>query len=158
MPRTKEKSKGAKLPPNYPGHERAWHLLYLGRLIDNEAPNFLRKAMGWSYHAPNAGHDAIQLALGCSFRAKHDHLFPYYRDLTTALAAGLTAREIILNGLSRAEDVASGGRHMSNHFAKPEINVVSSNEAHQYLPEGISDEEATVLHMSGSIFFGRPPL
>ncbi|MCB9893470.1 MAG: 2-oxoisovalerate dehydrogenase [Planctomycetes bacterium] len=123
MPRTKEKSKSAKLPPNYPGHERAWHLLYLGRLIDNEAPNFLRKAMGWSYHAPNAGHDAIQLALGCSFRASHDHLFPYYRDLTTALAAGLSAREIILNGLSRDEDVAGGGRHMSNHFAKPEINV-----------------------------------
>jgi 2-oxoisovalerate dehydrogenase E1 component len=123
MPRTKEKSKAAKLPPNYPGHEKAWRLLFLGRLIDNEAPNFLRKAMGWSYHAPNAGHDAIQLALGCTFRAGVDHLFPYYRDLTTSLAAGLSAREIILNGLSRDEDVAGGGRHMSNHFAKISINV-----------------------------------
>ncbi|MCB9935979.1 MAG: 2-oxoisovalerate dehydrogenase [Planctomycetes bacterium] len=123
MPRTKEKSRAAKLPPNYPGHEKAWRLLFLGRLIDNEAPNFLRKAMGWSYHAPNAGHDAIQLALGCTFRAGVDHLFPYYRDLTTALAAGLSAREIILNGLSRDEDVAGGGRHMSNHFAKISINV-----------------------------------
>jgi len=123
MPRTKEKAKAAKLPPNYPGHDKAWRLLFLGRLIDNEAPNFLRKAMGWSYHAPNAGHDAIQLALGCTFRAGVDHLFPYYRDLTTALAAGLSAREIILNGLSRDEDVAGGGRHMSNHFAKISINL-----------------------------------
>ncbi|CAG0970817.1 hypothetical protein GPROT1_01558, partial [Gammaproteobacteria bacterium] len=107
----------------YPGHASAYRLMYLGRLIDNEAPNFLRKAMGWSYHAPNAGHDAIQLALGCTFRAGKDFLFPYYRDLTTALAAGITAREIILNGLSRDADVASGGRHMSNHFAKPSIGV-----------------------------------
>src|SRR5690606_1119007 len=68
MPRTKEKAIAAKLPPNYPGHEKAWRLLFIGRLIDNVAPNFLRKAMGWSYHAPNAGHDAIQLALGCTFR------------------------------------------------------------------------------------------
>ena len=123
MPKAKEKTKAAKLPPNYPGHDVAYKTMFLGRLIDNEAPNFLRKAMGWSYHAPNAGHDAIQLALGASFRAGHDHLFPYYRDLTTALAAGISAREIILNGLSRDEDVAGGGRHMSNHFAKPEINV-----------------------------------
>ena len=124
MPKAKaQKKTKAKLPPNYPGHEQAYRLMFLGRLIDNEAPNFLRKAMGWSYHAPNAGHDAIQLALGCTFRASQDHLFPYYRDLTTALAAGLSAREIILNGLSKDEDVASGGRHMSNHFAKPEIHV-----------------------------------
>lgn len=110
-------------PERYLGHERAWRTLFLGRLIDNEAPNFLRKAMGWSYHAPNAGHDAIQLALGATFRPAQDHLFPYYRDLTTSLAAGISAKEIILNGLSRDEDVAGGGRHMSNHFAKPAINV-----------------------------------
>lgn len=113
----------AALPQRYIGHQRAWRTLYLGRLIDNEAPNFLRKAIGWSYHAPNAGHDAIQLALGCTFRPGQDHLFPYYRDLTTVLAAGMSAKEILLNGLSRDEDVAGGGRHMSNHFANPAINV-----------------------------------
>ncbi|MCC7508601.1 MAG: 2-oxoisovalerate dehydrogenase [Planctomycetes bacterium] len=123
MGKTKSPAKRSSTPPNYPGHERAYHLMVLGRLIDNEAPNFLRKAMGWSYHAPNAGHDAIQLALGCTFRPGKDYLFPYYRDLTTALAGGLTAREVILNGLSRDADVAGGGRHMSNHFAKPEIGI-----------------------------------
>ncbi len=124
MARTKSAPrKDIDLPPNYPGHEKAWRTLFLGRLIDNEAPNFLRKAMGWSYHAPNAGHDAIQLALGATFRPGKDHLFPYYRDLTTALAAGITAKEAILNGLSRDQDVAGGGRHMSNHFAKPAINI-----------------------------------
>ena len=30
-----------------------------------------------------------------------------------------------MNGMSKATDVASGGRHMSNHFAKPEIGIQS---------------------------------
>ena len=58
-----------------------------------------------------------------TFRPGRDYLFPYYRDLTTCVAAGLTAEEILLNGMSKATDVASGGRHMSNHFAKPSIGI-----------------------------------
>lgn len=99
------------------------HLMILGRMIDERAPNYLKQAMGWSYHAPYAGHDGIQLAIGQVFDRKTDHLFPYYRDMLTALSAGLTAEELILNGISKATDLASGGRHMSNHFAKPEWNI-----------------------------------
>lgn len=99
------------------------HLLILGRMIDERAPNYLKQALGWSYHAPYAGHDGIQLAIGQVFDRKVDHLFPYYRDMLTALAAGLTTEEILLNGISKATDLASGGRHMSNHFAKPEWNI-----------------------------------
>lgn len=99
------------------------HLLILGRMIDERAPNYLKQALGWSYHAPYAGHDGIQLAIGQVFNKETDHLFPYYRDMLVALSAGLTAEELILNGISKATDLASGGRHMSNHFAKPEWNV-----------------------------------
>lgn len=103
--------------------EKWYRLLVLGRMIDDRAPNYLKQALGWSYHAPYAGHDGIQMAIGQIFDRKTDHLFPYYRDMMVALSAGLTVEEIILNGLSKATDVASGGRHMSNHFAKPEWNV-----------------------------------
>jgi len=102
---------------------KCYRLLHLGRQLDVRAAGYLKKGMGWSYHAPYQGHDGIQLALGLSFRAGKDFLFPYYRDMLTTLAGGLTAEEILLNGLSRATDVASGGRHMSNHFAKPEIRI-----------------------------------
>ncbi len=103
-------------------------LMTLGRIIDERAPNYLKQAIGWSYHAPYAGHDAIQLAIGQVFTKGEDHLFPYYRDMLTCISAGLTAEEIILNGISKDTDIASGGRHMSNHFAKPEwkIHNVSS--------------------------------
>ena len=103
---------------------KTWYfLLTLGRKIDERAPNYLKQAIGWSYHAPYAGHDAIQLAIGQIFEVGVDHLFPYYRDMQTCLSAGLSAEEIVLNGISRATDIASGGRHMSNHFAKPEWNI-----------------------------------
>jgi len=100
-----------------------YYLMTLGRKLDERAPNYLKQALGWSYHAPYAGHDGIQLAIGQVFNRETDHLFPYYRDMLTALSAGITAEEIILNGISKATDVAGGGRHMSNHFAKPEWNI-----------------------------------
>ncbi|MCB9538713.1 MAG: 2-oxoisovalerate dehydrogenase [Myxococcales bacterium] len=100
-----------------------YRIAHLGRLLEDRAVGYIRKAKGWSYHAPFAGHDGIQLAIGQVFRAEHDYLFPYYRDLLTVLSAGLTPEEIILNGLSKAGDVAGGGRHMSNHFAKPAMGI-----------------------------------
>jgi 2-oxoisovalerate dehydrogenase E1 component len=100
-----------------------FHLLVLGRLLDDRAPNYLKQAIGWSYHAPYAGHDGIQLAIGQVFDRNSDHLYPYYRDLMTAVSAGITAVEIIYNGISKDTDVAGGGRHMSNHFAKPAWNI-----------------------------------
>ncbi|MFI5264721.1 MAG: thiamine pyrophosphate-dependent dehydrogenase E1 component subunit alpha, partial [Candidatus Kapaibacterium sp.] len=101
-----------------------WYkLMQLGRICDDAAANYLKKAMGWSYHAPCAGHEGIQAAMGISFRQKQDYLFPYYRDLMTCLAAGITVEELVLNGLSKETDIAGGGRHMSNHFAKMSIGI-----------------------------------
>jgi 2-oxoisovalerate dehydrogenase E1 component len=106
-----------------------FYLLTLGRMIDEKAPNYLKQAIGWSYHAPYAGHDGIQLAIGQIFDRENDHLFPYYRDMLTNLSAGVTAEEIILNGISKAADVCSGGRHMSNHIGKPEWNIHNVSSA-----------------------------
>ena len=109
--------------------EKWYYLMTLGRMIDEKAPNYLKQAIGWSYHAPYAGHDGIQLAIGQIFEKGKDHLFPYYRDMLTNISAGLTAKEIILNGISKAADVNSGGRHMSNHFGKPAWNIHNVSSA-----------------------------
>ena len=109
---------------------RKWYrLMTLGRQLDEKAPNYLKQALGWSYHAPYAGHDGIQLAIGQVFDRETDFLFPYYRDMLTVISAGMTAEEIILNGISKATDPSSGGRHMSNHFAKPEWNIQNVSSA-----------------------------
>ena len=106
-----------------------YHLMTLGRAIDEKAPAYLLQSLGWSYHAPYAGHDGIQLAVGQAFTKGEDFMFPYYRDMLTVLSAGLTAEELILNGISKATDPASGGRHMSNHFAKPEWHIENVSSA-----------------------------
>lgn len=109
---------------------KKWYeLMTLGRAIDEKAPVYLVQSLGWSYHAPYAGHDGIQLAIGQVFKRGEDFLFPYYRDMLTVLSAGMTAEEIILNGISKATDKASGGRHMSNHFAKPEWHIENVSSA-----------------------------
>jgi 2-oxoisovalerate dehydrogenase E1 component len=136
-----------------------WYkLIHLGRLLDDKARNYLRQAKGWSYHASHAGHDGIQVAIGLAFRPNKDHLFPYYRDMLTCLSAGITPYEIILNGLSKAGDVASGGRHMSNHFAKISIgiwNVSSATGNHAQHAAGLGraikyyDEDSIVFCSQG---------
>lgn len=109
--------------------EKWFYLMVLGRALDEKAPNYLKQAIGWSYHAPYAGHDGIQLAIGQVFDKETDHLFPYYRDMLTVISAGMTAEEIILNGISKDTDPSSGGRHMSNHFAKAEFNIHNTSSS-----------------------------
>lgn len=122
--------------------QKQWYrLIHQARLVDDRARKYLRQAKGWSYHASHAGHDGIQVALGLAFRPNRDWLFPYYRDMLTCLAAGVTPYELILNGLSKADDLASGGRHMSNHFAKIPIgiwNVSSCTGNHTLHAAGIA--------------------
>lgn len=106
-----------------------FHLMTLGRNLDDKAPAYLLQSLGWSYHSPYAGHDGIQLAVGQVFTRGEDFLFPYYRDMLTVLSAGMTPEELILNGLSKATDLTSGGRHMSNHFSKIEWNIMNISSA-----------------------------
>lgn len=118
-----------------------YYLMTLGRALDEKAPSYLLQSLGWSYHAPYAGHDGIQLAIGQVFVRGEDFLFPYYRDMLTVLSAGMTVEELILNGISKATDPASGGRHMSNHFAKPEWhieNVSSATGTHDLHAVGVA--------------------
>ncbi len=132
--------------------------IQLGRRLDDKAALYVKMAKGWSYHAPFAGHDGIQLAMGKIFRQGKDFLFPYYRDLLTCLSAGMTVEEILLNGLSKEADVAGGGRHMSNHFAKPSIgiqNVSSCTGNHAQHAAGVAraikkyNDDAIAIYSSG---------
>src|SRR3989338_5163278 len=102
-----------------------YRLAYTARQIDERAARYIRGGRGWSYDARCSGHEGVQIALGLAFRPHKDFLFSYYRDTATVLAAGMTPLELMLNGLSKQGDTGSGGRHMSNHFAKPEIGIQS---------------------------------
>ena len=134
---------------------RWYYLLYLGRLLDEKAPSYLLQSIGWQFHASNAGHDGIQLAIGQTFQRGKDHLFLYYRDLTAALSAGMTAEEMILNGISKATDPTSGGRHMSDHYAKVEWGIHSASEGYVYEAiNGAARERLPVIFVLQSNGYG----
>ena len=64
----------------------------------------------------------------------HDHIgndYDYWSVITSYSIhyTKLYEEEIILNGISKATDPSSGGRHMSNHLAKPEWNIHSVSSA-----------------------------
>jgi 2-oxoisovalerate dehydrogenase E1 component len=91
--------------------QKWYYLMTLGRQLDNKAPNYLKQALGWSYHAPYAGHDGIQLAIGQFFDKEVDFLFPYYRDMLTAISAGLTPANHFTPGV----DILSPYTRLSAH-------------------------------------------
>ena len=97
---------------------RKWYyLMSLGRALDEKAPSYLLQSLGWSYHAPYAGHDGIQLAIGQVFHRGEDYLFPYYRDMLTVLSAGMTAEEVILNGISVPKKDQTANRKVADNFS-----------------------------------------
>ncbi|MBT5094105.1 MAG: 2-oxoisovalerate dehydrogenase, partial [Halobacteriovoraceae bacterium] len=74
--KTKKKNTSSKVKTTEKSQLKNWYyLLSVGRGLDERAPNYLKQAIGWSYHAPYAGHDGIQLAIGQVFDHKSDHLF-----------------------------------------------------------------------------------
>jgi 2-oxoisovalerate dehydrogenase E1 component alpha subunit len=73
------------------------------------------------------GHEATQVGTAAALISGKDWLFPYYRDTAVALTIGLTARELMLEYLARAESVSSGGRNMPAHFSDTKLRVVSGS-------------------------------
>ncbi len=101
-------------------------LMLTARTVDNKAMNLLRQGKTF-FHIAGAGHEAVQLAIGLSLDPKNDWLFPYYRDLATVLAAGLTPEEIFLGTFGKANDPASGGRQLPVHWGATHFNLPSQS-------------------------------
>ncbi len=58
---------------------------------------------------------------------KKDWLFPYYRDLATVIAAGISPEEVFLGTFGKANDPASGGRQLPVHWGATKINLPSQS-------------------------------
>ena len=73
------------------------------------------------------GHEAAQVGTAYALIPGEDWVFPYYRDMGVALTIGQTARDLMLEFLSRAEAISSGGRNMPSHFSDPKLRIVSGS-------------------------------
>lgn len=73
------------------------------------------------------GHEAAQVGAAWALQAGRDAVFPYYRDLGVVLTLGVHPRHIMLAAFAKAEDPASGGRQMPNHFSDPQLNIFTQS-------------------------------
>lgn len=113
----------------------AFRTMLLARRLDEKMLTLLKQGKGY-FHIGCAGHEAVQAAFGTFAQPGHDYFCMYYRDLCTSLMLGMTSRETLLAHMAKADDPASGGRQMSEHFGRRDLNIMttSSSVGAQYLP------------------------
>ncbi|MEK6756716.1 MAG: dehydrogenase E1 component subunit alpha/beta [Bacteroidota bacterium] len=112
----------------------AYRVMLTARRADEKILILLKQGKCF-FHIGGSGHEAAQVAAAAALRPGHDWCFPYYRDMAFALQMGMTAEEMFLISLHRAEDPATGGRQPQGHFGRTDLRMPtqSSPTGTQYL-------------------------
>jgi len=87
------------------------------------------------FHSGAPGHEAVQTASAFVMNPGDDYAYPYYRDQGFVLQYGVTAEEIMMNFLAKADDPSSSGRQLPQHYGNKPLNIVSQSSptGSQYL-------------------------
>lgn len=102
---------------------KALKLMMTARQIDAKAMTLLKQGKTF-FHIAGSGHEGIQAAIGLQLHPTEDWYFPYYRDLTIALSAGVTNYDFFLQCFGKAADPACGGRQLPGHWGtKKPVNI-----------------------------------
>jgi 2-oxoisovalerate dehydrogenase E1 component alpha subunit len=106
--------------------QRMLYTMMLSRAV-GERQRLLQRMGKGPFAVTGEGHEAAQVGTAFPLRPGVDWAFPYYRDMAVAVALGQTARDLMLEFMSRAEAVSSGGRNMPSHFSVPKLRIVSGS-------------------------------
>lgn len=101
-----------------------YRTVLLSRAID-ERMWVLNRAGKAPFVISGQGHEGAQVGLAWPLRRGYDWIAPFYRSITTCLAFGMTARDLMLSQFAKASDVSSGGRQMPGHYGSSEMHIVS---------------------------------
>lgn len=106
--------------------QRMLYLMMLSRAV-GERQRLLQRMGKGPFAVTGEGHEAAQVGTAFPLRPGVDWAFPYYRDMAVAVTLGQTARDLMLEFMSRAEAVSSGGRNMPSHFSDRKLRIVSGS-------------------------------
>ncbi|MCB0309687.1 MAG: thiamine pyrophosphate-dependent dehydrogenase E1 component subunit alpha, partial [Bdellovibrionales bacterium] len=104
----------------------AYHEMVRARYVDAKTI-VLYKQNKCHFQIGVAGHEAVQVAAGKTFRARKDWFYPYYRDMALCATLGMTDREFMLNAMNKAADPNSHGRQMPMHYGHKELRIVNQS-------------------------------
>jgi 2-oxoisovalerate dehydrogenase E1 component alpha subunit len=99
--------------------------MLLARAVD-ERQWILNRQGVQPFHISCQGHEASGVGSAFALDPTRDVMVPYYRSLAAVMAFGMTAREIFLAALARADDPAAGGRQMPAHYGHAGLRILTS--------------------------------
>ena len=105
--------------------EMYW-IMVLSRRLDERSWALHRQGK-ITFHVSAMGHEACQVAAGYAINRGVDYLYPYYRDLTLALAVGVTPLDFMLGLFAKEGEPSSGGRQMPSHWSSKHLNIISGS-------------------------------
>jgi 2-oxoisovalerate dehydrogenase E1 component len=103
-----------------------YRTVLLSRLLDQKMWN-LQRTQKARFVISGQGHEAAQVGSAWALRRGHDVSLPYYRDFGVVLTLGMTAYEVMLAVLARADDPSSGGRQMPNHWSCRRLGIITGS-------------------------------
>lgn len=124
--------------------------LLSARLLDERLGRLQRRGR-ISFVAPTSGHEGAQVGVAHAVRAKHDWLFPYYRDTGMLLALGVPAVEIFGQNMATQAD-PNKARQMPSHVGSKDFNVFTIASAiASHIPPAVGAALSMKLQNTGQV-------
>jgi 2-oxoisovalerate dehydrogenase E1 component alpha subunit len=124
--------------------------LLAARLLD-ERYFKLRRMGKTSFVPPAIGHEGAQVAVANAVKAKHDWIFPYYRDHCMVQALGVSTRDILAQAMGSSLD-SGRARQMPGHPSSKEFNVFTPASAiASHIPPAVGAAISVKLRGTGQV-------
>jgi 2-oxoisovalerate dehydrogenase E1 component alpha subunit len=99
--------------------------MLLARAVD-ERQWILNRQGREAFHISCQGHEGSGVGSAFALDRERDVMVPYYRSLAAVMAFGVTARELFLSALAKADDPMTGGRQMPAHYGLARARILTS--------------------------------
>ncbi|WP_125566671.1 thiamine pyrophosphate-dependent dehydrogenase E1 component subunit alpha [Companilactobacillus insicii] len=112
---------------------QAYRIIKKARMLDERLWQLNRIGKS-TFNISGQGAEVGQVAMALNFEPDKDYFLPYYRDMAAVMVWGMSAKDILMGSLGKADDPSSHGRQMPNHYGSRAHNIVpfSSTVTTQY--------------------------